>query len=257
MRSPNAKSQLIHDSAIRAERYSPPFPAKMINATEPEREKYVCECLFNKDELTLNNGLYEFKDPGTDRLLLLANNILVNRGLPNNLSIFPSEHLSSEDKGTPERAKFILHALLHNFKAQRSSQFDPYFDLPEKNLNTLFSGNFTELGPVLTYELPRGLVISEMRNTVERELVQGRDILTQILDPAKYQTNLNVRYNPKEDRFYQLKSEGWEMISEMDLWNHHEVPFLKAPYYGPQRFFLTKSYTNSKTFQKMNLTIWG
>ena len=93
--------------------------------------------------------------------------------------------------------------------------------------------------------------------TVERELVQGRDILTQILDPAKYQTNRNVRYDPEEDRFYQLKSEGWEMISEMDLWNHHEAPFLKAPDYGPRRFFLNQILHKFKNLSKMNLTIWG
>ena len=240
------------------ERYSPPFPAHMIRNNNSEREKYTCESLFNPAELTLVNGLYVIGEMGKGNPLLSnVQKILNKRGTPGNLNSFDLRALNSGVTETRERAKFLLHAIQHNFNRERRKELDPYFNLDTKMLNMICNKGFTEIGPVLPDQMPRGLVVSELRNLVERELTLGREVLTRIFNTECYKTNLGFKYQPSDDRFYRFEAEGWEMINETNLWDQVEVPFFRAFDCSPRRFYLTSILNHFKNLTNTELDDMG
>ena len=93
----------------------------------------------------------------------------------------------------------------------------------------IWNKGFTELGPIYETDLPRGIYLSEFRNQVEKELTNGREVLTQIFDSEKYETGLGFRYDAHKDEFYHFGNEGWD---------HKLIPFLRSFNCGPRRLYL-------------------
>ena len=122
---PSIKTEAILD----IERYSPPFPARLLNESNDEREKHVCEALFSPDELKFENGLYVVGKNVSDPLLIKAARVLRNRGKPGNLDSFDVGGLSSDEVMKKERTKFVIHSIQHNFNKQSLQEFDSYFNI--------------------------------------------------------------------------------------------------------------------------------
>ena len=181
-----------------------------------------------------------------DQLIKAAINILKHKGTDDNLSKFPYDQTTSKDPTIVERSKYLLFIMCNNFRKTRNKALDKYFDLQDQLLGMVMDGEDSEMGPVIAHVVtplaPKGLVVAEIRNQIEKFMAEGRSILTEMFDYKKYKTGLDLVYLADREIFARRVTAGdkveWVTVREEELWDQKEVPFLASVDLSPRRLYL-------------------